>query len=285
MATQAEPCFALTYGRSGIGKTTDCGYSFPNALFLAAPGALKCVRSVCGYEPGTMEVNTIMEATQALKQYGGGEFDAIIVDDFSFLAEQTMVHLEKRHTGFRLFGALREAVLSFRAAARYSKLHVVLTCWEKGPKLLDNGTTIRGGPDLTGKLPEQLPAMCDLVLRADRDPMSKPWHGVYRVDSGPQWIGKDRDHGCPPVAPMNLGEILRGNGYAVKRHRGMPWQEETVAALHQKMLAGNPKAEAEAAYATLCGKVDPRAARWTVRDAWDRTTLAKAKLETQKTFF
>ena len=46
-----EPAFVCVYGPPGVGKTTDCGYSFPNALFLAAPGALKPLRSVCGYKP------------------------------------------------------------------------------------------------------------------------------------------------------------------------------------------------------------------------------------------
>ncbi len=34
-----QPVVICTYGPSGIGKSTDMGYSFPNALFIAAPGA------------------------------------------------------------------------------------------------------------------------------------------------------------------------------------------------------------------------------------------------------
>ena len=284
-----EPAFVLAYGKSGIGKTTDAGYSFPQGLFIAARGALKSVTSTCGYTPAQAPASTIMEVTEVIKQAGSsGQYDAIIVDDFSFLAEQTFVALEQRFTGYKLFGALRQAILTFRASARFAGAHVILNCWEKGPKTLDSGDRIRGGPDLTGKLPEQLPAMCDLVLRADLDPQRKGWPGVYRVNGGQDYVGKDRDDGTPSPAPMNLGEILRHNGYAVSRLPALEWQEPVVEQIASSLTQSDPKNDVntlEQVYAHLLTEHDPRHARWTVRDGWHRAQLRRAMVDRHVSFF
>ena len=289
-----EPAVALTYGRSGVGKTLDAGYSFPRGLFLAAPGACKPIPAVCGYNPAVINtVTTIDDATKMIEKVsqmnGSGQHDAVIVDDFSFLAEQTMQSFERRYTGFKLFGALRDSVLRFRAAARYAGCHVLITCWERGPRMRDDGIRQRGGPELTGKLPEQLPAMCDLVLRADWDSMRKPWGGIYRVDGGADWVGKDRDSGTPSPAPLNIGEILRLNGYTVARHPELEWQEEMVEKIAGFLTANGPKGDRDLvsqAYQQLISQgKDPRHARWTLRDAWDRASLRRAHEAHHANFF
>lgn len=265
------------------------GYSFPNALFLAAPGALKPLPAVCGYEPAQMNVDTVDEVTAAIKQIAGKGFDAIVVDDFSFLAEQTMAAYEKRYSGFKLFGALRDSTLNFRNAARYAGLHVAVNCWMRAPRTREDGSFVRGGPDLTGKLPEQLPAMCDLVLRGDIDLQRQPWVGIYRVSGGTDYVGKDRDHGTPSPAPMNLGEILRHNGYTIPRLRGLDWQEPVVAQVSAALVGADPKQDKETlekVYAMLLAEGhDPRYVRWTVRDSWDRAALKRATAFRNATFF
>lgn len=290
MTTETVPAFVCVYGRSGIGKSTDAGYSFPRGLFLAAPGALKPIPPVCGYTPAQMPVSTMDEATAAIamaREQGG--YDAVIVDDFSFLAEQTFAAYERSYSGFKLFGQLRNSVLAFRNAARFAGLHVAVNCWERSPKTRDGGERIRGGPDLTGKLPEQLPAMCDLVLRADTDPMRKGWQGIYRVNGGADYVGKDRDDGTPNPAPMNLGEILRHNGYTMGRLPGLEWQEEMVEEIAVLLIAADPKEDIETLeklYAAMLEQgTDYRHARWTVRDGWDRAQLRRASAQRHATFF
>jgi len=289
MAQAQEPVVALTYGRSGVGKTLDTGYSFPRGLFVAAPGALKPIPAICGYTPAVASASTIDEATKIISEAAKKGHDAVIVDDFSFLSEQTMQTFERRYTGFKLFGALRDSVLRFRAAARFAGIHVIITCWERGPRMRDDGIRQRGGPELTGKLPEQLPAMCDLVLRADWDAMRKPWGGIYRVAGGADWVGKDRDGGTPSPAPLNLGEILRLNGYTVSRHPSLDWQEAMVEKIATFMTQSGPAGDrdmVEQAYTQLVGQGrDPLHARWTVRDAWDRACLRRAKVAHHATFF
>ena len=100
-----EPALVCTYGPSGSGKTTDLGYSFPNGVFMAARGALQPVRSLCGYEPHAVEAQIIDDATAFLEKLAKTKdhgYDAVLVDDFSFLAEQQFAVYDKRFSGFKI---------------------------------------------------------------------------------------------------------------------------------------------------------------------------------------
>jgi len=272
-----------TYGPSGIGKTTDQGYSFPRALFVAAPGALSSLQSVCGYVPATTFVKTLQEATRLIQDVGKN-YDAVVIDDFSFLAEQTLSFLEKKHKGFTLWGALRDSALEFRDTARFAGTDIVLNAWEQAPKTGASGK-VRGGPMLSGKLPEQIPALCDIVLRASYDTSRKPWPAVYRCNNDPGYVTKDRFNVAPLVdpAPMNLAEILRAAGLAVDRHPSYPDQEEMVEVISQHLLNelknGMMAHSANDYYKKLTASgASTTYARWTLRDAMDRATI-RASLE------
>jgi hypothetical protein len=290
MTQQMHPALCLTYGQSGSGKTTDCGYSFPNALFIATRGALQSIRHTCGYEPASVDVNTIEEATACLNEFKnkGGDYDAIVVDDFSFLAEQQIAKLERKFSGFTLWGKLRDITLEFRNAARYSNCHVILNCWEKAPKTKGDGSYVRGGPELSGKLPEQIPALCDLVLRCGHDMNRVPWSGVYKCEHSSQYVMKDRFGLCYSASPlpMNLGEILRLAGYEVSRHKSLPWQEEVVEDFCQKLTSSdNPVALSNTLFQSLTDKgIDATVARWTLRDSMDRMVLRRAVSNHNSTF-
>ncbi len=286
--TALDPAFVLTYGPSGSGKTTDCGYSFPNGLFIAARGALKSVSSVCGYTPAQIEVQTIAEATNTILelQKKGGNYDAVVIDDFSFLAEQQFAVIEKKFARssntFAKWGALRDCVIDFRNAARYCRFHVILNCWEKGPKSNTDGTRTRGGPMLSGKLPESVPAMCDIVLRCGNEPMRKPWTGVYKCEQSPNYVMKDRTDVVSRLgtAPMNLAEILRAGGYQVSRLESLEWQEEFIEKVASELLKGDGSQDSVVAndyFQKLKGNgIDARVARWTLRDALDRAVIRRA---------
>jgi hypothetical protein len=278
----------LTYGPSGVGKTTDQGYSFPRALFAAAPGALNSIESVCGYMPATTQVDTIEEATKLIKDVSG-KFDWLVIDDFSFMAEQTFSRLEKKLSGFKLWGKLRDVALEFRDTARYAKVSVVMNCWEQPPKTAHNGAKVRGGPMLSGRLPEQIPAMCDLVLRAAHDVNRQPWPAVYRCHLDPAWVMKDRFNvaSAADPCPMNIGEILRAAGADVQRHPDLPQQEELVSALADVFegLDGFAAVTANEYYTQLISSGMPASvARWTLRDALDRAEIRRALAASSKTF-
>ena len=278
----------LTYGPSGVGKTTDQGYSFPRALFAAAPGALNSIRSVCGYLPATTQVDSIEAATKLIKEVSG-KYDWLVIDDFSFMAEQTFSALEKKKSGYKLWGALRDIALQFRDTARYAEVSVVMNCWEQPPKTAHSGAKVRGGPMLSGRLPEQIPAMCDIVLRAAYDIHRQPWPAVYRCALDPSWVMKDRYNvaSAADPAPMNLAEILRAAGIAVARHPELPEQEEVVSALsgHFGTMNGSAIAAANEFYGRLVSSgMAVTAARWTLRDALDRAELRRAVDLSESTF-
>lgn len=274
---------AALYGPSGLGKTTDLLYSFPNGLFVAPPGALKPAHHVVGHVPQSVEAHTIMDATKIVSDLKKGNpkgFDAVIVDDFSLLAESTVAALEKKHTGFKLWGAVRDAVLDFRDTARHAGLHVVLTAHESAPRTM-NGSFIRGGPKLPGRLPEDVPTACDIVLRATHDGTRRGWHACYRctVDD-PQWVTKDRHGVTPDRSPMNLAEILRMAGYTIRRAPGLEWQEELVAAFATALVenAGQEKALMAEVVEIARERTDNDLhVRWVMRDALDRAALLRAK--------
>lgn len=277
----ADHVVACTYGPAGLGKTVDNGYSFPTALFVAAPGALSSIESTCGYIPQRTMVNSIPEATKLIESIAG-KFETVVIDDFSFLAEQTFSQFEKKFNGFKLWGELRDAALEFRDKARYAKINVILNCWEQAPKAKSDGTKLRGGPLLPGKLPESIPALCDIVLRCQQEPKRKPWPVVYRCNADPAYVMKDRTNTasvCDP-APMNLGELLRAAGYVISRHASYPNQEEHVEAITQSLTgesASDSKLLNEIYAGLLKNGLAPHFARWTLRDAVDRSVIRKAK--------
>jgi len=271
-----------------VHNTTDQGYSFPRALFAAAPGALSSIESVCGYLPATTQVSTIEDATKLIKEVSG-KFEWLVIDDFSFMAEQTFSRLEKKLHGFKMWGKLRDVVLEFRDTARFSKVSVVMNCWEQPPKTAHNGAKVRGGPRLSGNLPEQVPAMCDTVLRAAHDLHRQPWPAVYLCRLDPSWVMKDRfnvataAHPCP----MNLAELLRASGTPVPRHPDLPDQEAIVEALSEVFggMEGFAAATANEYYTKLLASGMPvTVARWTLRDALDRAEIRRAIAASQGTF-
>jgi hypothetical protein len=240
---------------------------------------------MCGYDVERAnqrrEAKTLKEARAQIKVAKDAGCGAIVFDDFSFLAEATFADLEKKFSGFRLFGELRDEVIEFRNDARYSGIHVIVNAWERGPTMKE-GQIVRGGPLLPGKLPESVPAMCDLVLRCGQDPMRKPFPGVYRcVPADPQWVMKDRFNVVPHVAPMNLGEILRAAGFKIPRHPALPWQEEYVEKIANALMAAPEAQRGEIGRASVAalnekGIAEPYV-RWTIRDAVDRVALRTAR--------
>lgn len=281
----------MAYGPSGIGKTTDMGFSFPNALFLAAPGALVSIHNVCGYRPERVFVETIPQATEMIDAVGkSGKFKTIVIDDFSFMAEQTFSEFEGRYKGFTIWGKMREAALAFRDRSRYAGVNIVLNAWEQPPKNKPDGSRVRGGPQLSGKLPESVPALCDMVLRAMHEPQRQPWPAVYRCSADPNYVMKDRFNVATLAdpAPMNIAELLRARGKHIDRHPDYPDQEDRVQLISES-LTGNVRDDGalinEIYTKMLNAGKTPHEARWTLRDAVDRSIIRRALDAHSQTFF
>jgi hypothetical protein len=282
LARADEPFVVLTYGPSGIGKTTDMGYSFPTALFLAAPGALSSIQTVCGYTPTRRYVETIQQATELIQEMGKTrKHNTVVIDDFSFMAEQTFSELEKKHTGFTVWSKMRDVALRFRDISRYAGINVVLNAWEQPPKNRTDGSRVRGGPQLSGKLPESIPALCDMVLRAVHEPQRQPWPAAYICNTDPNYVMKDRFNiaTLASPAPMNLAELLRARGKYVARHPDHSDQEEMVATIAEG-LSGSPQEDHPLLNDIFTKLLErgrsPYEVRWLLRDAVDRATIRLA---------
>ena len=168
-------------------------------------------------------------------------------------------------------------------------MNVVLNCWEQGPKTRVNGQKVRGGPQLSGNLPDQLPAMCDVVLRAVVEPSRQPWPTAYHCEVSPTYNMKDRfDVACRVhPAPMNLAELLRASGRSITRHPGIEGQEEQVQVISQTLDgSADDTAKANQFYRTLIADgTKPSTARWTLRDAIDRALIRRTLATQESNFF
>jgi hypothetical protein len=285
------PPVVLTYAVPKLGKTVDMGFSFPRALYLAGPGALDAIVETCGYQPDQEEIGTVEQATARIRLLAAKQTHTeVVVDDFSVMAEITMANLEAAKTPQKDFWSkLRAIVLDFRNAARFAGVTVAINCWEAGPTYNEKtGVSTIGGPMLSGKLKEQVPGLCDMVLRGVHEPARKPWPVAYRCNPDPKWVTGDRlnvAQQCDPI-PMNLGELIRARGRFLPRL--IEGQEEEVEAIAQHLLQCPDKAwvaEAESIYANLANEYGRAHAVWSVRDGLDRATIRKDMARFQSTFY
>lgn len=288
-----DPVFAISYGQSKVGKTTDNCFSFPNAFYIAQPGALNPSLGVCGFEIPKNRIYDAKDIEDARDKIRMLRADVsvreIVVDDFTFLAEKTQRKFEAPMSegglglsGFTLWGAIYRKVLEFRDEARHAGKHLILNSHEKLPNL----PMRRGGPSLPGKLPEAMPAACDLVVRAMMlSPLDAKgrlgWPGVYRCAPwDTTWITGDRNNVAIDNAPMNMAELLRAAGYQISRLPGCEWMEQVVASMAGDLLGGDPKNDKSIAqqYAQFLSQNKVPAAHmlWVIRDALDRAAIRRA---------
>jgi hypothetical protein len=105
---------------------------------------------------------------------------------------------------------------------------------------------------------------------------------VYRCHANPSYVMKDRTNTatvCDP-APMNLAELLRAAGFKISRLPDYKDQEDHVEAIAQSLTgeAVSDGAMLNQIYSGLLKKgLPPHLARWTLRDAVDRSVIRRAK--------
>lgn len=308
-----QPVFQIVYGPIGSGKTTDLLMSYPRAFFVAAPGALKASIGVAGFEPPDASVRDF-ESIPAITEFvtkglKPGAFDALVVDDFSLYVQRQIVKMQNSGVGgFDLWGAIFRFTLMLREACRTCGMHAAFSMHELPPRE-EKGVRLPGCPALPGqKLPYDVPAAADLVLRAVPalpvgDVLGFP--NRYACDAtSAAYRTKDRHNVTPDMAPMNTREILglisresRGMApanFVPRRAPGLEWQEDLVEKAATAILAKTP-GKLDVGFAQKVGKAlfdaalkrspDERHALWTVRDAWDRAVLRHALSGHRRKFF
>ncbi|MCH9834214.1 ATP-binding protein [bacterium] len=286
------PLLAATYGPPGIGKTVDLGYSFPNGDFIGQPAekggppaGLMSITQVCGYTPRGHVAKTMADATAIIKKLPKG--GNTVLDDFSGMARETVRSCKKRfRNGYDVWDTVLNDAIDLITALSERGGVGVLNCWNVDPKSRDDGSRRRGGPELVGKLVEQVPARCDMVLRVDVEPMRKPWPAVYKCGLDRNYVMKDRLNIVSRVspAPMNLREILRSGGISLPYiHEGQAeMTDQVVAYLAQQ---DNPTSSANELYQQLVAAgSDHPYARWVMRDALDRVVIDRALAQHNSNF-
>lgn len=289
MGTPKDPVVAIVVGKVKSGKTVDAIYSFPKAVFVAAPGALKGSEAVVGYEiPANRQIDLeqIGDVTAALPKIAKVS-SVVVVDDFTIIAQRTITRLEKRLKGWDVWDAARDLLLDLRTAARRAGVHVWFTCHEKSPRMGKNGLVL-GGPDLPGQMPEGFPAVADIVARVKWEPTRVgPWPYIYSCGPDPEWALGDRHDLIGQASPMNARELLLAAGYdpaTLPRAAGMEWAEGAVEKL-ASMIAGQPEAEQRTIMINAGRKLVAAGkpamhARWVLRDAADRAVIRGRKAGT-----
>lgn len=275
-----EPVFALIYGESGTGKTSDCLYAFPTGVFFAAPGALKAARGLLGFEPDRRDIDRLEDVISQLKAMPKVQRPtAVIIDDLSLAVQREVMLLPKGKNSYDLWRIILEKVLTLAHIARRDLgCHVILNCHEQAPRTIA-GNFVKGGPQLPGQAAWHLPKATDICLRVMPEEDRPMWKFAYQCNnSDVNYVTKDRNNVCPDTTPMNLAEILRAAGYQVPRLASLPWQEKVVQQLTEKLLAGgDAKKLFEASSAQLASKFNASSKHiaWTFRDALDRVVIKR----------
>lgn len=301
------------YGPSGAGKTSDKIWAAPCGLFLASAGALTPAVSLVGYQPQHVEIldtktadldamnRAVLTRLAKLKN----DVDAVVVDDFSMIAQRTVRLMEtKIKNKLQVYGAFRLKAAEIFDEWRSYGVAVLVDTHDMPPDFIedDDGKPISlktvGGPNIPGSKagPEMVKAF-DMFYRCVRD--SGPGFGAgaawpWQYTAGPwfgdhlNWSTKDRWNvavGPKGLIPMNLGEILRfiarthGVKYNLRRPPGKEWHEEMVAWACQAVLGGQ-YAEAAAVNEVARNMLTTKSSevweiRWVKRDIEARLAIQR----------
>lgn len=299
-----EPALVLNYGPSGSGKTCDLVYSFPRALFLAAPGALIPAQTVCGYKPARIttartleDAMTIIEKEgEKVTKTGRRTYDAMIIDDMSLMSDATAAALEQTAVGksenkYAFWAAMRKTLLRFRDLMGFAGMHIIANAHERPPHTDEKKGWVPGGPMLPGSMPADMPKSFSSVLRTVY--IGPPgWPNAYAVERDEsQYVTKNRYHLYGNL-PMNIGEMLRifyGTGedvpLSIRRLAAIPWQEQMVEKIAKALRGLDPASEDHARLRVQIRQelqkkfpnADPRHIEWTRRDGIARAIFLDLK--------
>tara|TARA_Y100001973_G_C5205306_1_gene341069 strand:+ start:4579 stop:5460 length:882 start_codon:yes stop_codon:yes gene_type:complete len=282
--------FGTVYGPSKTGKSVCTGAVGVGGLFIAGHGGLLSVQTFLGVDKLKVVHPSNVEAAAKILAEQGPKHSSVVIDDFSLIVERTVQQLEKVHSGWDMWGALRAQVMRIRDVAREVTVggtHVLFNCHESPPRT-SSGKFVRGGPALPGQLPEQFSTYNDIVARVVYEDTAEPWKYVFSTKPDAQYVAGDRLSIFPAQAPMNLAEAMRAAGYKVARPKGLSWQEKVVDGLATKIQETGLEHWREVlkpAAKTLSGKYSIPHVRWALQDGLHRAVLAQAKQNSLEDLF
>lgn len=203
----------LVYGQAGAGKTT-LAATMPKPVIISAEGGLL---SIQGSDIPYLEVNSMDDLKEAFTWVSGEEgaqFDSVILDSLSEIAEVVLIHeKEVNKDGRAAYGELAVQMTSLiRAFRDLPGKNVLMTA--KMEKAQDENGRILYAPSMPGaKVAQQLPYFFDLVLalRVEKDAEGVTQRALM-CDSDGLWAAKDRSGKLEAWEAPDLGAVIRKIG-------------------------------------------------------------------------
>jgi hypothetical protein len=227
-----ESLLMMIYGAYGIGKTADTIYAAPESKFIAEPMAVRTVaRSVCGIEipDDRIERPAGIDALIAVAKKPG-PWASIVIDDFSLIAQEEFMRMQQGGLdGFKLFGAFKDKMLTFRHEARRASRTIIVSAHDGAPHRSElSMRTILGGPKLLGQAQEEILGVFDSAYRVLRGNRPVGFLSEYHAGDDPTYGTKDRLNVVVGAVPANLSEVLRARNYVLPRHPKLTWLDEAI---------------------------------------------------------
>lgn len=315
-----DPLLALLYGESDGGKSVSLAGAFPRGYFVGPRGGpTRSAQSVYGFKPFAHSISDLDALERALEKAANKGFDALVADDASLIADAAFRAAEadapvSRNSGnadgFYAYDYVTDRLFTIRDRALQYPVHLFIITHPK-QAWTDKKTHIyyKGTCEFPGKKASlAFPPACDAVYRIEKcaayglgPGLMSPWSARIRRDPADTlWFTKCRDD-SPDMLPLNMGELLRANGYVIRRAPGLEWMDALVEAGAQAYYSTEDQTEAIAQW--LLQQVanqfqqgnrppwlapgpleDRKIARWVIHDVVSRVLIRQAKADFTEQF-
>ena len=205
----------LVYGHAGAGKTT-LAASMPRPIIISAEGGLLSIQHAALPYIEVSSMETLREAFDYVSGEHGADFDSIVLDSISEIAEVVLIHEKAvNKDGRAAYGEMAVQMTSIiRAFRDLPGKHVLMTA--KVEKSQDETGRILYSPPMPGnKVGQSLPYFFDevLALRVEKDAEGVAQRALM-CDSDGLWLAKDRSGKLDAWEAPDVGAIIAKIGGA-----------------------------------------------------------------------
>ena len=206
----------LVYGHAGAGQTT-LAASMPRPIIISAEGGLLSIQGAALPYIEVSSMDALREAFDYVSGEHGAEFDSIVLDSISEIAEVVLVHEKAvNKDGRAAYGEMAVQMTSIiRAFRDLPGKHVLMTA--KVEKSQDETGRILYSPSMPGnKVGQSLPYFFDevLALRVEKDAEGVAQRALM-CDSDGLWLAKDRSGKLDAWEAPDIGAVINKIGGAI----------------------------------------------------------------------
>jgi energy-coupling factor transporter ATP-binding protein EcfA2 len=206
----------LVYGHAGAGKTT-LAASMPRPIIISAEGGLLSIQGAALPYIEVSSMETLREAFHYVSGEHGADFDSIVLDSISEIAEVVLIHEKAvNKDGRAAYGEMAVQMTSIiRAFRDLPGKHVLMTA--KVEKSQDETGRILYSPSMPGnKVGQSLPYFFDevLALRVEKDAEGVAQRALM-CDSDGLWLAKDRSGKLDAWEAPDIGAVINKIGGAI----------------------------------------------------------------------